>query len=253
MTENEHYPESFYATRNARSKASADTILALALEYLPPIESVVDYGCGVGTWLASAKALGVARVHGYEGRWLDPELLEIERDEFSFADFAERIAPEDGTAADLAISLEVAEHLPSACADEFVALLARSADFVLFSAAIPGQGGKGHVNGQWPEYWISRFEARGFVAFDALRPRIWADTRIRPWYRQNVLLFVRRERIAETSLDVHDPKLAPRALVHPSIYEAVLAKERARLAEQTSVAGAWRNLRRALFNRTPRG
>lgn len=72
---------------------------------------------------------------------------------------------------DLALSLEVAEHLPAAAADHFVASLTRLASVILFSAAIPDQGGEGHLNEQWPDYWVERFAAHGFGVADVLRSR----------------------------------------------------------------------------------
>ena len=62
------------------------------------------------------------------------------------------------------------------------------APVVLFSAAIPGQGGVGHKNEQWPDYWANRFATHGYSVSGALRWRIWNDDRVENWYRQNLLL-----------------------------------------------------------------
>lgn len=70
-----------------------------------------------------------------------------------------------------------------------VAVLTRAAKVVLFSAAPPGQGGVGHVNEQWPEYWRDLFQAHGFRMLDLIRSRIRDDQRVVWWYRQNLLLF----------------------------------------------------------------
>ena len=51
---------------------------------------------------------------------------------------------------DLALSLEVAEHLPPECGSEFVQTLTDLSSVILFSAAIPFQGGTDHLNEQWP-------------------------------------------------------------------------------------------------------
>ena len=53
-----------------------------------------------------------------------------------------------GRTFDLAISLEVAEHPPEEFAEPLVERLVTAAPFVLFSAAIPEQGGIHHVNEQ---------------------------------------------------------------------------------------------------------
>jgi hypothetical protein len=92
---------------------------------------------------------------------------------------------------DLAISLEVAEHLPRRSASGFVRSLCQLAPIVLFSAAVPGQGGEHHVNEQWPEYWRQAFANHHFVMFDPFRPLLWHDERVAFYYRQNLFLFIR--------------------------------------------------------------
>ena len=101
--------------------------------------------------------------------------------------------------------LEVAEHLPPDSADALVESLTRLAPFVLFSAAIPLQGGWHHINEQWPEYWAEKFLARGFVAVDCFRPRIWTDDRVQRYYRQNLLLLVRKDHISKETMGGVEP------------------------------------------------
>ena len=96
---------------------------------------------------------------------------------------------------DLAVCLEVAEHLPESSASDLVRTLTTLAPIVLFSAAIPGQGGVGHINERWPSYWKSRFEEHGFQRLDPIRPHIWKNRRVHWWYRQNIFLFAAREQI----------------------------------------------------------
>jgi hypothetical protein len=66
---------------------------------------------------------------------------------------------------DLAISVEVAEHLPPNAADIFIESIVKASDIVLFSAAIPFQGGTNHINEQWPEYWNKLFNKNGYYRF----------------------------------------------------------------------------------------
>jgi hypothetical protein len=66
----------------------------------------------------------------------------------------------------------------------------------LFSAAIPGQGGTEHINEQPPRYWERQFERHGFHPVDAIRPIIWRDRRVEPWYRQNIFLYASAQAIA---------------------------------------------------------
>ncbi|MDW8444469.1 MAG: hypothetical protein RML45_09315 [Acetobacteraceae bacterium] len=120
---------------------------------------------------------------------------------------------------DLALSLEVAEHLPPERAAGFVADLVRLAPAVLFSAAIPLQGGTNHVNERWQAFWAGLFASHGYRAFDVIRPRVWDDPRVEPWYRQNTVLFLadghpETERVAKAERDA--PR--PLSVVHPAVF-----------------------------------
>ena len=141
----------------------------------------------------------------------------------------------------LAISLEVAEHISAKNAAKFVDSLTSAAGFILFSAAIPFQGGTGHVNEQWPDYWVSLFANRGFVTLDLIRDKIWNDGQIPSWYRQNILLFVKEEelhRVAAGEADVNRGK-APLSMVHPDTYLA-------RVEQMSTLKGSWKIFRRAV-------
>lgn len=236
------YPQDFYANRNARTVHAARTVLALVLDVIPRVESAVDVGCGVGTWLSMLREMGVPEVQGVDGPWVDRKLLVIAQESFRSTDLSQPLGLDRRYG--LAISLEVAEHLPADSARGFVSSLTQLADFVLFSAAIPFQGGKGHVNEQWPEYWARLFGEFGYVAVDAVRRKIWDDPDIPYWYRQNALLYVRRERLAELR---QQPEPAggqawSLALVHP---EAYLRK----IERMQTIGGSFRMLRRALRDR----
>jgi hypothetical protein len=111
------------------------------------------------------------------------------------------------------MSLEVAEHLPEVHADRFVSLLASLSDEVLFSAAIPGQGGRHHVNEQFPSYWIRKFAAHGFRCFDFLRPMLWGRGDVDVWYRQNVIFF---SRYRDLPGELPSPEAYDR--VHPDVW-----------------------------------
>jgi hypothetical protein len=212
------YKQSFYAERDASTRYTADTVLARVLELFPKIESAVDVGCGVGTWLAVLKNRGVQRIQGVDGPWVDRRFLVIPDESFATKDLA--TDPLDlGRRYDLAICLEVAEHVPQECAGAFIEKLTRLSDLILFSAAIPGQGGTGHVNEQWPEYWATLFAARGYVCADGLRFALWHDPKIQWWYRQNILLFAAASwepRLVAAGLDV---VARPLPLVHPAHFK----------------------------------
>ena len=187
----ELYNQEFYENRDALTRYSAETIVGFLHEIIPS-NSVCDVGCGVGTWLAAFKECGATEIFGLDGEWVDKNKLVIPEISFLQADLT--APPSIDRTFDLAISLEVAEHLPAAEADKFVDFITSLAPVVMFSAAIPGQGGIGHVNEQWPSYWISLFNARGFMVIDCIRPQIWDNPDVLLCYQQNTLLFVRQDK-----------------------------------------------------------
>ena len=100
---------------------------------------------------------------------------------------------------DLALCLEVAEHLPQERAPGLIADLVKAAPVILFSAAIPAQGGTNHVNEQWPSYWAKLFRMHGYRAVDALRPLIRSSKNVAFWYRQNAVLYIDEQRAKDYS------------------------------------------------------
>lgn len=203
---------------NSESRiAAARTILTPLFHAFSPI-SVLDVGCGLGAWLQVAKELGADTIQGVDGPWIDTAKLSIPTETFLAQNLDTPLSL--NRRFDLVLSLEVAEHVAASAADTFVESLARHGDIVLFSAAIPFQGGQGHVNEQWPGYWAERFRARGYHAIDAIRPMIWSDERVFWWLRQNTLLFMKDaalERFPDFADETVDD-LDALALVHPDLY-----------------------------------
>lgn len=213
------YLDRFYVRRHEATRASALAVLPVVLELLE-VRSAVDVGCGVGTWLEALREQGVEDVLGIEGDWVASEHLRIPPERLLRRDLSRSI--ELDRTFDLALSLEVAEHLPEERAAGFVASLTRLAPAVLFSAAVPYQGGRGHLNERWPEFWARLFADAGLVVADAVRPRVWNNPAVRVWYAQNTLLFVHRDLLSAS------PRLAAAAertdperlsMVHPRLYE----------------------------------
>ena len=216
------YSSEYYASLAETGRSSARVVVPLVLELLEP-RRVVDVGCGIGTWLSVFKELGVEDVWGIDGEHVPREMLEIPEERFLPLDLERTVDIHDRF--DLVVSLEVAEHLPPEFAGEFVRFLTQLGAVVLFSAAIPGQGGERHVNEQWPEYWVERFSAREYVAIDCVRPKVWHDERVAWWYAQNTLLFVSSAYL-EKDLPLQGAreltKDPPVALVHPKKYLQLL-------------------------------
>lgn len=182
-------------------------IIPYVLEQIKPT-SIVDFGCGEGRWIKEAKKNNPdIKVLGLDGYYVNRDKLLISRDEFMEVDLRERI--ELGQKYDLAISTEVAEHIEKEYADVFVDNLVRASDCILFSAAIPGQGGEHHVNEQWQSYWVKKFESRGYETDVSIRNYFWNDDCINCWRRQNLLMFSKNRKINAKS-DIVD-------VVHPSM------------------------------------
>lgn len=209
------------------AERSANEVLPVVFDVVSP-QSVVDVGCWHGTWLQVAKELGVCDLLGIDAPYTDRSRLRIPDDMFLAHDLTVPLAV--ARRFDLAMSLEVAEHLPSTVADDFVASLTRLAPVVLFSAAIPDQVGDGHVNEQWPSYWVERFAANGFVVADVLRARFWENPAVTHWYAQNLLLFASPEWLdAHPAVRDLGADLGALPLIHPRTYgHMVSLREEAR-------------------------
>ena len=182
------YDEKFYSGQKNGSFKSASAILPLVAKLVHP-RTVVDVGCGVGTWLAVWQKIFGSEIYGIDGDYVDRSQLLIDAENFHPANLEERITLQRRF--DLAMTLEVAEHLTPARADSFVEDLTRLSDVILFSAAIPAQGGTNHVNEQWQSYWAQKFLRLGYVAVDCIRPQIWTRDDVELWYRQNILLYAK--------------------------------------------------------------
>ena len=185
-----NYPPEFFNDIVQETLSSAKVVVPLILDLVHPV-SVVDVGCARGAWLSVFRDYGVNTVVGLDGAYVNPSTLLIPPECFCVADLEKPFS--FSKEFDLAICLEVAEHLLAASADTFVKSLCQLAPIVLFSAAVPGQGGEHHMNEQWPEYWRQAFANRHFVMFDPFRPLLWHDERVAFYYRQNLFLFIRND------------------------------------------------------------
>src|SRR5690606_37979200 len=206
----------FYNERDQLTRESATIVLERVQQAFGPFSSVVDVGCGVGTWLDVASKLGATSIKGFEGEWIkDNPSKVIPEDCLEIIDLEENWQLKGKYS--LGICLEVAEHLTAAAGNQLVNNLCDSCELVLFSAAIPNQGGKGHINEQWPTYWQYLFKGKGFVAVDCIRPAIWDNEQIPWWYRQNCVVFCNENRFAHyisrlmtNAIDLTPPLLSVR-------------------------------------------
>jgi SAM-dependent methyltransferase len=212
------YTNNFFDETQITAESSASIVVPMVLELLP-INSVVDIGCGTGSWLAHFHENGVNRIKGVDSSGVNYAKLRVPADCVEQVDISKSF--ELNESFDLAACLEVAEHLPSNCANNLVDSLTKLAPVILFSAAIPFQGGTHHVNEQWPEYWAQLFAERGYVVIDCFRQRIWRNENVAYWYSQNLLLYVHKDKLAELPqlipfLNSTDP--AHLSFIHPKQY-----------------------------------
>jgi SAM-dependent methyltransferase len=211
------YGEDFYRFLASFAGRSARRIVAELTTALP-VRSVADFGCGHGAWLRVWSEAG-ASVTGVDGSYIDTRKLLIDRSCFRGADLTAPLSL--GAKFDLVQSLEVAEHLPAGAAERFVDTLVAHGPLVLFSAAIPGQGGEHHINEQPLAYWRALFRGRGYSAIDYLRPRIAGDRTVARWYRYNVMLYAAEDSLGllpERVLACRVPEQRPLADYRPLAY-----------------------------------
>lgn len=200
------YDEAFFDMIRPGVQSSAEVVVPWITNILDPV-TVIDVGCGEGWWAAEFCRHG-SSVVGVDGHEPYPTMP---IDHYVQHDLREPIPAHFGPV-DLAVSLEVAEHLPPERAAAFVSELCHLAPVVVFSAAAPGQGGVGHVNEQPLTYWASIFADLGYVTDGGLRWQIWDDDRVEPWYRQNLVIAAQA-----APYDLHHQKIEP---LHPLVDDA---------------------------------
>lgn len=181
------YNKLFFNYIQRGSIESAKHIIPILMENIK-VKSVLDIGCGQGTWLSIWQELGVKDVIGIDGKYVDKTNLLIPENLFYARCLNEGFAL--NRKFDLVQSLEVAEHLPGKNARNFVKNIVAHGNIILFSAAPKGQGGHHHINEQDYNYWKDIFYEYGYIAVDFLRPIIRCNSKICPWYRYNTILYV---------------------------------------------------------------
>lgn len=142
------------------SSETAEIIVPFLINRYKP-KSVLDLGCNTGQWLKWFIHHGVADVIGIDGENMIPELV-IPETKYSPQDLRNEFYL--GRKFDLVLCLEVAEHLEQEYADVLVGTATMHSDIIFWSAANVGQGGYNHVNEQPMEYWIKKFNKKGFYA-----------------------------------------------------------------------------------------
>ena len=186
---NSIYHHDYYAeTVEDAARESATVMAASMVEFFKP-QTVIDVGCGTGALIEAFRQMG-RDVYGLEysnaalaychKRALPVRKFNITRDNL------------DGHRYGLAVSFEVAEHLPAWNADRYIALLCSLSPLIVMSAATPGSGGTDHINEQPHSYWIGKLADKGYSfdqASSAKLAREWKAAGIAYWYADNVMVF----------------------------------------------------------------
>lgn len=181
-----NYNKEFFDYIEGGARRSATNVVRIVLTLLKST-SVLDVGCGRGVWLDEWMKAGIRDCMGVDGDYVDANDLAIPQTHFVARDLSKEI--DLGRTFDIVQSLEVAEHIDRTHADVFVTNLCRHGEVILFSAAVPGQGGETHVNEQPLDYWRHKFKTHGYSAFDPIRPMISKIRDVEPWYRYNTLVY----------------------------------------------------------------
>lgn len=212
------YSTRWFKSRQHFAADSSREIVPFLNELIRPT-SVVDVGCGLGAWLVEWQKAGVKRVLGIDGPYVSKSEVLVEERNFRHHDLSQPLRLQE--AYDLAMCLEVAEHIPEDHAESLIDTLSNLAPTIAFSAAIPSQGGNFHVNEQWPEYWAQKFEDRGYLLIDAIRRHLWRNGNVAFWYAQNAMIFAKPE-VLETNAALRsayeNTDSRQLAIVHPALY-----------------------------------
>jgi len=215
----EGYNQQFFQQVLEGSLTSAETIVPLLIDAIQP-KSVVDIGCAEGAWLSVFERNGIGDVYGIDGDYVDRARLRIDSTKFCPVDLEQGFSLKRKF--DLAICLEVAEHLRESAADRMVDSLAAHSDCILFSASIPHQDGTNHLNEQWLEYWTRKFRLRNYEPYDYIRPLVWNNKLVRWWFAQNAIVYVKKDNatlIARFEKMILKQSVDPLSVVHPELFK----------------------------------
>lgn len=184
------YSNDFYNNNVRGSYESAEEIIPLIVNLLKP-KSIVDVGCGSGSWLKCIQQYGIKNYLGIDNFNINRQIkLQINKKKFLHHNLENPL--QINRKFDVVLSLEVAEHLSPDSALIYIKTLVSLGYVIIFSAAIPHQTGTHHVNEQWPSYWAKLFSEHGYIPYDYFREKIWNNERIEWWYTQNLLIFIKK-------------------------------------------------------------
>ena len=195
-----NYNGAYYKTLKQGSMNSAKETYAALSNYIE-FKTVVDIGCGIGAWNNdSIDYTGVDHNN-------QPKDLMFPAINYFPLNFEKEIY-ESKKKFDLCICMEVAEHVSQKRSDVFIKMLCRLSNQILFSAAIPGQGGMDHINEQWQSWWSKKFAANGFYPYQTdFRKILFSNPDVEAWYKNNMILYTKKKYKIDYELDFVHPEL----------------------------------------------
>jgi SAM-dependent methyltransferase len=241
--------EKYIHTGDLHNLSAPNIIVPDLVDFFHP-GSVVDIGCGIGTFLSVFLKSGIDDVLGIDGNWVDRDKLYIDPKYFQTADLEQPITFERNF--DVALCLEVVEHLQSEAAEQIVDTLCGASKLIVFSAAIPGQGGINHLNEQPFEYWQAKFKTRGYYFFDLFRERYWTRDEVDYWYSQNMFLVVHESVDLPPEVSIRKIEGPAKVYIHPIMFKQTceeLERLNTLLNDLKSPAGIVRTLHRVFRSR----
>lgn len=207
------YSKNYYSRHANGSLNSANRILSLLSEFIHP-NSVADIGCGTGTWGFTAEKIWGAQIFAFDRHRYDDCDMYISAEKYFQCDLRQKTRL---GRYDLAICVEVIEHIDQNYEDIVIDNLCACSDTLLFSGALPFQGGTGHINERPFSYWLEKFNMRGYTMIQDIRWSIWDQSDIEIWYRNNIMFLMK-------TTTKNKPTPYPVDIIHPQMLERILLK-----------------------------
>jgi hypothetical protein len=143
------------------------------------VKTIIDIGCGDGSYVREF------RKNGFDCIGLDGNPLTSKIPYCQVMDFSINLISFFN---DLAICLEVGEHIPQEYEQFFIDNICRVSDNIILSWAIEGQGGLGHVNCRNNDYIIAEMKKRNFD-YDAIATNFLRKNSTLPWFKNTLMAF----------------------------------------------------------------
>jgi SAM-dependent methyltransferase len=166
-------------------------------------KKIIEFGCGPGHLTRALAKLGASVVA--LDAFSSPDFGDypnVKFDKIDLNDSALLSRFLTGKQFDMAICTEVAEHLQPSSSEHLIRCLTGCAPVVIFSAAIPHQGGHGHINCADRGFWHGLFVKYDFKVVDSLRKKLRGNESLAIWYKLNVLDYISTQRDVITEEDV---------------------------------------------------